>query len=149
MKIIIGSDHAGFELKEVAKSILKKEYEVEDLTPSKVPDDDYPDTANKVGKKVVDENTKGLLVCGSGIGICMAANKIKGVRAATVRTQEDATMSRRHNDANIICLGGRVTKAEDLPKILSAFFSTGFDGDKEEGRRHRMRVEKISQLEGN
>lgn len=140
MKIAIGSDHAGFSLKESLKTFLKqKGYEVIDCGATSAERSDYPDYAAKVAKMVSKEGVeKGVLVCGSGIGMCMVANRYQGVRAAVLRLSEDAKLSREHNDANIACLGGRLTEAPQAESLLEIFLSTPF-----EGGRHVGRIKKI------
>ncbi len=150
MKIIIGSDHAGFKLKEAIKKYLeKKEYEVEDKTPILREGDDYPEIAEEVSKEVIKKKTRGILICGTGIGMSIASNKVRGIRAALVRNKKDAIMSRKHNNANIICLGGRITKQKEIPTIINAFLKTKFEGEKKEGKRHLRRIKKISKIEKN
>lgn len=145
MKIYIGSDHAGFKLKEVLKEYLKSSgYEVFDsgvfTDEIKV---DYPDVAGEVGQKVAeDDGSLGVLVCGSGAGVCIAANKVNGVRAVNVYSEEISKYARLHNNANIICFGERFIQGEDAIRFLDIFLSTDF-----EGGRHEVRVNKISQME--
>jgi ribose 5-phosphate isomerase B len=104
---------------------------------------DYPDYARKVAEKVArGEAEQGLLVCGSGTGMAIAANKVPGVRAAVAWTEETARLAREHNDANVLSLGSRVTPADELPKIVRAWFAAKFDGG-----RHTRRVEKIREIE--
>lgn len=141
MKIAIAADHGGFELKESLKKYLKDtfKFEVIDLGTSSTNSVDYPDFAHKVAVKVENgEVDRGVLVCGSGIGMCMAAGKHKGVRAVVLHDEYDAEMSRKHNDANVACLGGRVTSFDDARVFLNIWFSTEF-----EGARHTRRVDKI------
>ena len=144
MRVAIGSDHAGFALKETIKALLDElKLPYEDFgTTSPVPVD-YPDVAQAVSHAVVGGRAdRGILVCGTGIGMAMAANKIAGVRAAVVWDETSARLSRAHNDANIMTLGGRTTSAERAPGIVRAFLSTGY-----EGGRHGRRLEKIARLE--
>jgi ribose 5-phosphate isomerase B len=144
MKIAIASDHAGYEGKERLKPVLDElGIQYEDLGTVSEESVDYPDYARKVGEEVAQGNVEqGLLVCGSGTGMAMAANKVSGVRAAVAWNEEIARLAREHNDANVLSLGARVTPAEDLPKILRAWFSAKFDGG-----RHERRVEKIREIE--
>lgn len=139
--IAIGSDHAGFDLKQALKTELQKQgFAVEDFGANGSESVDYPDFAIPVAKAVGSGKfARGVVVCGSGQGVAMAANKIPGVRAALCRTVEDAQLSRAHNDANILALGGRVTNLSDSIKILQTFLSTPF-----EGGRHATRVEKLN-----
>lgn len=144
MKIAIGADHAGFEVKEKIKRQLEEmNLEVEDLGTVSTDSVDYPDFGAKVGREVASGNAdEGIVVCGSGIGIAIAANKIHGVRAAQAWNEETARLARQHNDANVLSIGARVTPEEEIPKIVRAWLDTKF-----EGGRHAGRVEKISQLE--
>lgn len=144
MKIAIGSDHAGFEAKEKLKKTLDEiGVEYEDLGTNSLDSVDYPDFGAKVGRAVAGgEVDEGIVVCGSGIGIAIAANKIHGVRAAQAWNEETARLARQHNDANVLSLGARVIPEEEIPKIVRAWFDAKF-----EGGRHAGRVEKISELE--
>lgn len=143
--IYIGSDHAGFELKEKIKVWLKKQNILFIDLGNKVydPNDDYPDFAKKVAQAVVKTKSLGILLCGSGQGVCIAANKIKGVRAVTSFSLKEARLSREHNDANIICLSGWHTHFHKATKMIEKFLSTPFS--KEE--RHVRRVNKVKRLE--
>ncbi|MBE7028761.1 MAG: ribose 5-phosphate isomerase B [Clostridia bacterium] len=144
MKIAIGADHGAFELKEVLIPYLKdKGYEVEDCGTYDLSSVDYPDIAEKTAKKIIDkECEKGILLCGTGIGISIAANKVKGIRAALCANEYSAKMSRNHNDANILCMGARVTGVELAKSILDTFLKEEF-----EGGRHQVRVDKIMNIE--
>ena len=143
MKIFLGSDHAGFKLKEEIKVMLKyMSVEFEDLTPEFDKDDDYPDSAFKVAKKVVSNNEKGILLCGTGIGMAIAANKVKGVRAGPCNTKRDALLSRGHNDLNILVLSGWHMRKRKAKKIIETFLNTKFDGG-----RHQRRIDKIKKIE--
>src|SRR3989344_7463594 len=141
-KIILGSDHAGFELKEEIKKFLEElGYEYEDLgTHSKEPCD-YPKIAFEVAKKVIEAKSTGILVCGSGLGEAIVANKIKGIRAANCFNEYTARMSREHNNSNLLCLGSRILKTNEAKNITKIFLETDFS--KEE--RHRRRVKQITQ----
>lgn len=144
MKIGIGSDHAGFELKEFLKKNLKKEgYQVIDFgTPIKK-SVDYPDFAEKVSSSISEKSIDyGILVCGTGIGMSMAANKFKGVRAARCCTIYDAILARQHNDANILTLGARLLGEELAWEITKAFLETPFLKG-----RHLRRVNKIKKFD--
>ena len=144
MKIFIGSDHGGFKLKEKIKKYLKDlNYEYEDLGTNNTQSSDYPDFAYKVAKKVSETNSKGILICGTGIGMSISANKVKGIRAALAYDETTARMSREHNNSNILCLGERTTKEALAKKIVKVWLSTKFS--KEE--RHHRRVSKIMKLE--
>lgn len=144
MKIAIGSDHAGFEEKEKIKKTLDEiGVEYEDLGTNSTESVDYPTFGAKVGKAVASGAfEQGIVVCGSGIGIAIAANKIKGVRAAQAWNEETARLARQHNDANVLSIGARVIPEAEIPKIVKAWFDAKF-----EGGRHERRVEEISELE--
>ncbi|MDX6447471.1 MAG: ribose 5-phosphate isomerase [Blastocatellia bacterium] len=144
MKIAIASDHAGYEGKERLKPVLDElGIQYEDLGTVSEESVDYPDYARKVGEEVAQGNVEqGLLVCGSGTGMAIAANKVPGVRAAVAWNEEIATLAREHNDANVLALGARVTPGEELPKIVRAWFAAKYDGG-----RHERRVEKIREIE--
>lgn len=144
MKIAIASDHAGYEEKERLKPLLNElGIQFEDLGTISEEAVDYPDYARKVGEEVSQGKVdQGLLVCGSGTGMAMAANKVPGVRAAVAWTEETARLAREHNDANVLSLGARVTAPEELPKIVRAWFNAKFAGG-----RHAIRVEKIREIE--
>ena len=145
MKIAIGADHAGFEGKEKIKKTLNElGVEYEDVGTFSTDSVDYPDFSRKVGEKVLSgEAEKGILVCGSGIGVAIAANKISGIRAAQAWNEETARLSRQHNDANVLTIGARVIPEAEIPKIVAAWLETDF-----EGGRHAGRVEKMMSLEG-
>ena len=139
-KIFISSDHAGFKLKESIKMYLsKKRLSFQDLGPSNDDKVDYPDYAHKVAKKVkTSKNNVGILVCGSGTGMNIAANKHKNIRAAQCFNLKTTKLSRLHNDANIITLGARVLSKNNALKFISVFLNTKF-----EGGRHSKRIRKI------
>lgn len=142
MKIAIGSDHAGYYLKEDIKKYLEeKEIEVIDLGPSNDNRVDYPDYGHAVGHKVIDDKLDfGIVICGSGIGISIAANKVKGIRAALCSEPYSAKLSRRHNNANVLAMGARLIGLDMAKEIVDAFLSEEF-----EGGRHINRVEKIEE----
>ncbi len=144
MKISIASDHAGFEQKQDLVAYLKREgHEVLDRGPESDSRVDYPDFAALVGKDVQSgEAERGVLVCGTGIGMAMAAGKLEGIRAANVVRRDFAVLCREHNDANVITLSGRFVSLEDNERILDAFLTTEFAGG-----RHAGRVEKINALD--
>ena len=144
MKIAIGSDHAGFNAKEKIKPILQElGIEFEDFGAVSTDSVDYPDFAAKVARKVADgEFEQGILVCGSGTGMAISANKVRGVRAAVAWNEETARLARQHNDANVLAIGERTTPEAEIPKIVRAWFDAKF-----EGGRHQKRVDKISELE--
>lgn len=144
MKVSIGSDHAGFEQKQLLAEYLRsKGYEVIDRGPDSDDRVDYPDYAALVGKDVSEGACdRGVLVCGTGIGMAIAACKISGVRAANIVSSEFAKLCREHNDANVITLSGRFVPLEENEKILDVFFATEFGGG-----RHAGRVVKINALD--
>ena len=144
MRIAIGSDHAGFVLKSALKDWLEAQgYDVNDCGADSVERVDYPVFGAKVGEVVSAGNADfGVLVCGSGQGICMAANKSAGIRAGVIRDDWDAEMTRRHNDANIACFGERATDPATAIAALRIFFTTEF-----EGGRHESRVELLAALD--
>lgn len=143
-KIAIGSDHAGFALKEKIKKWLQEQgYAVSDFGCFSAESCDYPDFAEKVAKEVAkDRNTIGILFCGTGIGMCIAANKIKGIHAALIHNEFTGKSAKEHNNANIICLGARVINFATAKKAISAFLNAEFQGG-----RHSRRVKKIKRLE--
>jgi ribose 5-phosphate isomerase B len=143
--IYIGSDHAGFKLKEKIKHRLNKHnIPFQDLGNLKYnPDDDYPDFAKKVANAVVRTNSLGILLCGSAQGMAIAANKIKGVRAVIPFSLKEARLSREHNNANIICLSGWHTHFHRAAKMLEKFLTTPFSQEP----RHLRRLNKIKRLE--
>ena len=139
-KIFISSDHAGFKLKETIKDYLRnKKVKFEDLGPKDDSSVDYPDYAHKVARKVKSRKSNvGILVCGSGTGMNIAANKHKNIRAAQCFNLKSTKLSRLHNDANIITLGSRLITKKNALKFVSVFLNTKF-----EGGRHSRRVKKI------
>jgi ribose 5-phosphate isomerase B len=139
-KIFIASDHAGFKLKENIKTFLiKRNYNYTDLGPSNNNRVDYPDFAHKVAKKVkTNKNNVGILVCGSGMGMNITANRHKNVRAAQCFNLKSTKLSRLHNDANIITLGSRLLKKNMVMNLVNIFLNTKF-----EGGRHKKRIKKI------
>ncbi|MDO8660625.1 MAG: RpiB/LacA/LacB family sugar-phosphate isomerase [Candidatus Woesearchaeota archaeon] len=154
MRLIIGADHAGFDLKEKLKSwLVRKGNKVSDLgSHSIIPNDDYPDIAEKVGKLAVSTKTKGILICGSATGVCISANKIKGIRAVAPTNALVAKLSRQDENANILCLaGGKIRSAPKglgmslakAQQITQAWLNTPF-GNK---ARYVRRINKINRLE--
>jgi ribose 5-phosphate isomerase B len=143
-KIVAASDHAGLLLRaEAVKAARARGFEVEDLGPATAESVDYPDQAAKACRVLAAGGARfGILVCGTGIGISIAANKHPGIRAALCRTEYEARMARAHNDANVLCLGERVTGAGVAAAIVEAFLTTPF-----EGGRHARRVEKLDALD--
>ncbi|MDQ7043201.1 MAG: ribose 5-phosphate isomerase B [Sulfurimonas sp.] len=140
MKFFVATDHAGIELKDYTVELLReKGHEVEDMGPYSKDRVDYPDYAHKVSRAVLDNpNTQGILICGSGIGMSMAANRHEGIRAALCHDAYTATVARGHNDANILCFGERIVGKGVAESILDAWIAGSFDGG-----RHCGRVEKI------
>lgn len=144
MKIGIGSDHGGFELKESIKEYLKqKGIEFVDYGTNSTESVDYPDFGEKVAKAVIGEEVdRGIVICGTGIGISIAANKVKGIRCALCGDVFSAKMSRAHNNANVLALGGRVTGLGLALEIVDAFIQGEF-----EGGRHNGRLNKIDEID--
>jgi len=144
MKIAIGADHAGYELKERIKQRLAQEgNEVHDKGTHSTDSVDYPDFARLVGEEVARKDADfGLLVCGSGIGMSIAANKVQGVRAAHVTNTYEAQVAREHNDANVVTLGARVLDERTAIQAVEKFLNTPFAGG-----RHERRVQKIMEIE--
>lgn len=143
--VAIGSDHAGYPYKEQIKKLLEElKIPFRDLGPAGAESTDYPDWAHKVAQSVsTGECDRGILICGSGIGMAIAANRHKGVRAAACESVTAARLARQHNDANILAVGGRITGWETVTDIVKIFFSTSF-----EGGRHERRIRKIDSLSG-
>ncbi len=143
MKFYIATDHAGIELKDwTAKLLRAKGYEVEDFGPYAKDRVDYPDYAHKVATAVAtDKESQGILICGSGIGMSIAANRHAGIRAALCHDAYTAMVARKHNDANILCFGERIVGEGVAESIISAWLTNGF-----EGGRHMQRVEKIEAI---
>lgn len=144
MRVYLGSDHAGFELKEQVREVLGDlGHDVVDIGPYTDESVDYPDYAERVGRAVASgEAPFGVLICGTGLGMAIAANKVPGVRAVQASDPEMARMARLHNDANILTLPGRYIDKEQAAEVLSVFLSTAF-----EGGRHQRRVDKIGRIE--
>ena len=139
-KVSLASDHAGFNLKErIKKFLIKKKIKVIDLGPKNNGSVDYPDYAKKAARNVLSKKSNvGILVCGSGTGMAMSANKFKKIRAAVCYNQASTSLSRKHNDANILALGSRLIKNSTALKLVNIFLSTKF-----EGGRHLRRVKKV------
>lgn len=144
MKIAIGADHGGYELKEAIKKHLEEVggYEITDYGTYSPESVDYAAIAYKVGTAVVAEGILGILCCGTGIGISLAANKVKGVRAACCSDYFSAKFTRLHNDANILCMGGRVVGSGLATELVDVFLTTEF-----EGGRHQRRIDQITEIE--
>lgn len=145
-RIVVGADHAGFPLKEKVREYLKSQgYDVEDAGPASAESVDYPDFAEKVATRVAAQQADfGVLMCGTGLGVAIAANKVPGIRAATCNDTLCAHFARAHNDANVLAMGGRLIDEATAQKVLDTWLSTPF-----EGGRHQRRVEKIEDLERN
>jgi ribose 5-phosphate isomerase B len=143
-RIVFGSDHAGLALRAEAVRIAREAgFEVEDLGPPAGESVDYPDYAERVGRAVAEGRARlGILVCGTGIGMSIAANKVKGIRAAHCTTEYEARMARAHNDANVLCIGERVIGIGLGGAVVAAFLSQPF-----EGGRHQRRVDRITALD--
>jgi ribose 5-phosphate isomerase B len=144
MKIALGADHAGFELKQKIKARLQQQgIQVDDEGTVSTESVDYPDFAKKVAEIVAHKQADlGVLVCGSGVGMAIAANKVPGIRAANVSTEYEAEKSREHNDANVVSIGARILDDQLAFKIVDLFLKTPFAGG-----RHQRRVEKITEIE--
>ena len=145
MQIALGSDHAGFLLKESLKRYLEsKNLKYTDFGAFSMESSDYPEYAYKVSMAIVQSNyDRGILICGTGIGMCITANKIRGIRAGLAHDIHSAQLSRLHNDANILCLGGRDIKESKAIDIVEVWLNTSF-----EGGRHQHRVDLINKLTG-
>ncbi len=144
MKVFIGSDHAGFDLKNRIMQFLEnKGCYYEDVGTMSKDSVDYPLVAAKVAHKVSRDSGVGILICGTGLGMCMAANKIRGIRAALCYNKSSAKMARLHNDANVLCLGGRELKEDEAVEISKIFLETDFSNED----RHKRRIKQIMDLE--
>ncbi len=144
MKIALGADHAGYELKDkIRQHLQQRGLQLLDEGTRSGESVDYPDYARLVAHDVSQQRADvGILVCGSGIGMAMAANKVAGIRAANVSSEHEAQMSREHNNANVLALGARVLKEEEALRIVDQWLATPFAGG-----RHERRVEKIAAME--
>ena len=144
MKLAIGADHAGLELKNLLRDTLTQAgHEVRDFGTDSKDSTDYPDYAAKVGRAVASgEAERGFLVCGSGVGMSIAANKIRGIRAALGYNEEEVKLTRQHNNANILTFGERFIDPETAVRLAKLFLETPFDGG-----RHERRVNKMTELE--
>ena len=142
IKILIASDHAGFQLKEDLKKYFKNDYEFYDFGTDSIDSVDYPDFAHNLSQKISDnKNSFGLLICGSGIGMSMVANRYKDVRAALCLNEKMAKLSREHNNANVLVLGSRLISCEEAIKCFIMFFKSNF-----EGNRHQARLDKFNNV---
>jgi ribose 5-phosphate isomerase B len=144
MKIAIGADHAGFVVKEALRKKLAAEgHEVVDFGTDSTESTDYPDYAQRVSREVGEGRAdRGILVCGTGVGMAMAANKVHGVRAAPLWSEDEARLAREHNDANVATFGARLIDEPAAEKLTDIFLNTEFAGG-----RHARRIAKIAQLE--
>jgi ribose 5-phosphate isomerase B len=145
MKIAIAADHAGFSLKEAVREKLSAAgHEVVDFGTNSSDSTDYPDYALAVGEQVASgKATRGILVCSTGIGMSIAANKVPGIRAALGASEEGVQLTRSHNDANVIALGAKFLSPDEAAHLVDIFLTTEFDG----GSRHARRIEKIAAME--
>ena len=137
-RLFIATDHGAFEQKEELKKFLSENYEVIDLGTNSSDSVNYPDYGKKIAEEVLRSNGRGIALCGSGIGISIQVNRFKGIRGALCRSEEDAKMSRLHNNSNILCLGGRSTPIDELKKIVTVWLATDF-----EGGRHQARIDSL------
>lgn len=142
-KILMASDHAGFQMKEYLQGMLQKQgYIVIDLGPGDETPTDYPDKAYLMAQSIYDRDADlGILICGTGIGMSMAVNKYNHIRGALVFTPEMATLARKHNNANVLILGGRTTSLETAAACVNAFLTNAF-----EGGRHERRINKVGRM---
>lgn len=140
MRIALGSDHAGFALKQaVGEHLAGLGHQVDDLGASSRDSVDYPDYGAAVAKAVAQGRVdRGVLICGSGLGMCMVANRFRGVRAALSASMEHARLGRLHNDANVLCLGERLTSQADALAMVDVFLATEFEGGRHAGRLHKI-----------
>lgn len=142
MRIAIGADHAGFKLKEqLKKYLVKKGYAMKDFGTDSENSCDYPDFAFPVAEAIAKgEFDRGVLICGSGVGVCIAANRVKGVRAVNAYSEEIAKQSRDHGDCNVLALGSKYVRLEQAQKIVNVWLKTPFSGEE----RHLRRIKKIN-----
>lgn len=142
MKIVIASDHAGFEAKKnLIKFLEEKGGEIIDLGPDSDDSVDYPKYVKSLVKVVLEQNLPGILICGSGIGVSIVANRFSGIRAALCRTVDEAIISKQHNNANVLCMGGRISSAKDINEMSEAWFYSKF-----EDGRHQRRIDQFDKL---
>ena len=144
MKIAVGSDHAAFDHKQrIVEELERQGHDVTDVGTNSKEACDYPDPARKVARLVASgEAERGILCCGSGIGMSLAANKVRGIRAAVCHDEYTTTVSRTHNDSNVLCLGGRILGVEAAVRLVDIWLKTPF-----EGGRHQRRLDKITKIE--
>ena len=142
--IYLGADHAGFFLKEKIKAYLEsKKIPYDDLSPVKIPEDDYPLIAYKLADSVAHIQAKGILVCGTGVDMSIVANKVQGIRAAALSDIKPAKLSRKHNDANVLCLGARILSPQKAIAITKAWLAAKEPNEP----RHQRRIKQIESLE--
>jgi len=147
--LFMGSDHAGFSLKQALIQKYQDRIELNDLGTNSEESCDYPDYALKVAEAVKrTPDSFGLLICGTGVGMSIAANKVCGIRAACVSEEKSAEMARKHNNAQILCLGSRIIDIETASKCLDIFLSTSFDSGHERHQRRLQKIQKIEEQEG-
>ena len=144
VRLLIASDHAGFVLKNKLMDYFKNKFEFTDFGTNSEESVDYPDFAHKLANEISTKNLSGVLICGSGVGMSMVANRYKKVRAALCLNEKMAELSREHNNANVLVLGSRLISYEEAIKCFSMFFNTEF-----EGGRHQARLEKFNHIESN
>ena len=147
MKLGLACDHAGWEMKNTLAAFLRKQgHDVREVFPDKYdPQDDYPDAAEALGRAVASKSVeRGILICGSGVGACVAANKIRGVRAGLCHDTYSAHQGVEHDDVNVLCLGARVIGEATAQELVTAFLGARFSGEE----RHRRRLKKTMTLEG-
>lgn len=142
MKIYITSDHAAFDQKEMLKKYLSSNHEVVDLGTESDERVDYPDFGKKIASAILNDDAKGIALCGSGIGISIQVNRYKGIRGALCSTPELAKLSRQHNDANILCLAGRFHSDQELKEITDAYLKSEFEGGRHENRVNKLDSDK-------
>ncbi len=142
IKVLIASDHAGFVLKNKLMDYFKNQFEFTDFGTNSEESVDYPDFAHKLAKEISTKNLSGVLICGSGVGMSMVANRYNNVRAALCFNENMAKLSRQHNNANILVLGSRLISYEEAIKCFTMFFKSKFDGG-----RHQARLEKFNHIE--
>lgn len=133
-KLFIASDHAAFEQKQQLIDFLKDRFDMVDLGPDSSDSVHYPEYGQKIALAVLESNGKGIALCGSGIGISIAVNRFKGVRGALCRDEDDAKMSRLHNNSNILCLGGRKTPLDQIKDMVNVWLATEFEGGRHQNR---------------
>ena len=146
MKIIIGSDHRGFELKEYLKNALSIQYKIQDVGSFSEESVDYPDVSTKLANLLIDDlnNTLGIIICGSGNGVCIAVNKFSFVRGALIYNSDVASSAKKHNNANVLCLSSDNTSKQEALSYINIFLNSVFDGG-----RHQIRIDKLANIKNN